>query len=226
MKTIFVCLSGGLDSSVCLGMAKSLCEIECYKVSAVSFRYGSKHNPFELRQAKKLADYYEVDHHIIDITNVMKDFKSNLLKTGGNIPEGHYQDSSMKLTVVPGRNLIFTSILTGFAQSQHLGYSEIWLGIHSGDHAIYPDCRPEFYYALCNTVKASTEGQVQIKAPFLFKDKSSIISNGMLLEVPFNLTRTCYQEEEKACGKCGSCTERLEAFKTNNMKDPIEYMEK
>jgi len=143
------------------------------------------------------------------------------LLTGGDIPEGHYEDESMSRTVVPGRNIIFASILTGVAWS--LGAEEVWLGIHQGDHAIYPDCRPEFYRAMNEAVTLGTDGKVVLKAPFLDTNKTGILRRGLFLNVPYGYTRTCYKEQEIACGKCGSCQERLEAFAECGLTDPVEY---
>ena len=127
----------------------------------------------------------------------------------------------MSQTVVPGRNLIMSSILASIAET--VGAQQIYLGVHSGDHAIYPDCRPEFVEALDKTVKTSTDGKCVVVAPYLRGDKTSIIKDGLTMGVPYKDTRTCYKDQGIACGKCGSCQERLEAFKANGIEDPIEY---
>jgi 7-cyano-7-deazaguanine synthase len=161
--------------------------------------------------------------HEFNLTDAFGDFNSNLLKSGGDIPEGHYEEESMKLTVVPGRNLIFSAIMAGLAES--IGAEDIALGVHSGDHAIYPDCRPDFIISLAETVKASSDGKVKVRTPLLFEDKTSILRIGHSLNppVPYKLTRTCYKDQELSCGKCGSCQERLEAFGKLGIKDPIDY---
>ena len=211
-----VALSGGMDSATVLARA-------CLnrEVLAVGFTYGSKHNPYENEMARKTADYWRVPFELLDLEAVMGAFKSDLLKTGGDIPEGHYEDSSMSRTVVPGRNIIFASILSGLAWSR--GASEVWLGIHSGDHAIYPDCRPEFFNHMKNAILVGTDNWVMLVAPFLRANKIDIIRDGLELGVPYELTRTCYKDQPKACGKCGSCRERLEAFVANGIQDPVEY---
>jgi 7-cyano-7-deazaguanine synthase len=215
MKKVVVSLSGGLDSATLLATAIA----EGNEVQAVGFLYGSNHNRWEIQSATKLAEHYKIPFELIDVQRVFMGFKSNLL--GGTIPEGHYEDESMKLTVVPGRNIIFASILAGYACSQEI--EEVWLGIHAGDHAIYPDCRPDFYNNMARAVHAGTDGGVKLESPFLFLTKEHIVKRGLELGVPYELTRTCYKSQQLACGKCGSCVERLEAFEKNGVIDPIEY---
>ena len=217
MPKIILALSGGLDSTVLLSSTKTL-EYEC---ETVSFFYGSKHNEYEIKAAQKIAQYYEVPWRLVNIEGVMKEFRSDLMLGGGEIPEGHYKDENMKRTVVPGRNIIFISILSGLAWS--LNAEEVWIGIHAGDHAIYPDCRPKFYRYMRDAISAGTDSKVILRAPFLMLDKKCIVERGIINKVPFHFTRTCYKMQEKACGKCGSCIERLEAFSENGIKDSIEY---
>lgn len=216
MKAV-VSLSGGMDSTVVL--ARLLDEgktVECF-----GFEYGSKHNPYEQAAARAVADFYKVSYTLIDLSAITPHLQSNLLKTGGAIPEGHYNDASMSLTVVPGRNIIFLSILAGIAWSREA--SEIGIGIHQGDHAIYPDCRQSFFRSMDRAIQEGTDGRVSIIAPFLDTDKEGIVKWGIKHEVPFHLTRTCYKDQPIACGKCGSCRERLEAFQQNNQEDLIRY---
>ena len=188
-------------------------EVECF-----GFEYGSKHNPYEQEAARAVASFYRVPFTLIDLSAITPHLQSNLLKSGGSIPEGHYNDKSMSLTVVPGRNIIFLSILAGIAWSRQA--SKIAIGIHQGDHAIYPDCRLSFFAAMSDAVTEGTDGKVEILAPFIRFDKGGIVKWGLEHEVPFHLTRTCYKDQPTACGKCGSCQERLEAFTNNNVKDP------
>ena len=216
-----VCLSGGIDSAVVLAGA-----IEKGRdVTAISFYYGSKHNSHELEAAKNLAKHYQIPWCIIDITPAFYLIDSTLMKKHDSekIPEGHYENESMNKTVVPARNMIFISILTGIAVSREI--REIYLGVHSGDHYIYPDCRPKFISSMINTMREAT-GHVKLalKTPYIHRDKTYIVKEGIKLQVPFELTRTCYTAQEIACGKCGSCIERLEAFEKNGQKDPIRYI--
>lgn len=214
-KTVLA-LSGGMDSATLLAMSHKTDELH-----PVSFYYASKHGSLEQQKACELALYYDLSFSMIDLTGAFSAFRSDLLKTGGAVPEGHYEDASMSRTVVPGRNLIFAAVLAGLAES--VGASTVLLGVHAGDHHIYPDCRPTFVYSLNHTVQASTEGRVSVVAPFLKVTKTDILRHGLDLKVPYHMTRTCYTDDRVACGRCGSCQERLEAFAANGVADPLEY---
>lgn len=225
-RKIVMGLSGGMDSATLLGhLLEEGAEVHC-----CSFYYGSKHNEYEKRAVSQIAEYYyqkglPVVIHFINLEEAFKGFSSNLLQTGGEIPEGHYNDDNMKLTVIPGRNLIFLSIMAGLAES--IGADTIALGVHAGDHHIYPDCRPEFIMSAGITIYLSSDRKVEVVAPFSNDNKASILQRGLSykVQVPYHLTRTCYKDQEKSCGKCGSCQERLEAFYNIGMTDPILYQE-
>lgn len=219
MVRVIVALSGGLDS--CTALAHFCRQHGGDNVLCVGFRYGSKHGEFETRAARMIAQHYHVVFTTVDVSGVMAGFRSSLLQDGPPIPEGHYNDETMRQTVVPGRNLIFISILSGLAES--MGYDVVGLGVHQGDHFIYPDCRPAFLQAAAEAVRVSSEHRVTVEAPFLTMDKASIVCRGFELGAPYHLTRTCYKAQLLACGKCGSCRERLEAFALNGVQDPIEY---
>lgn len=216
MKAI-ISLSGGMDSATVLGKALD----QGRDVQAIGFFYRSKHNPYENRAAEALAAHYHVPFRLIDLSGVIEGFRSALLGSGPAIPEGHYEAESMRQTVVPGRNSIFTSILLGIAES--MDAEEIWLGIHAGDHYIYRDCRPDWFWAMEEVVRYASAGKVSLKAPFLDITKEGILRIGDALGVPYHLTRTCYKDQEIACGKCGSCQERLAAFRAIQRDDPIAY---
>ncbi len=216
MKSI-ISLSGGIDSATALAVAIEVYR-DCY---AVGFDYGAKHNQYEIIMARKLADYYNVPFQLINLREAMKGFKSRLMIGGGDIPEGHYADESMGETVVPARNIIFISILTGVAWSNEIG--EIWMGVHYSSPAVYPDCTPEFICFMDKAIRSGTDEKVCLVAPFVRLLKPAIVKRGITLKVPYNLTRTCFKQQEKACGKCGCCCKRLEAFSKNGIKDPIEY---
>lgn len=219
MKAV-VALSGGMDSATVLAKALDAGR----QVEAVSFRYGSKHNDYENRAAEAIAHYYKVPFDLVSFISLGRRLTSDLLKSGGDIPEGHYEDQTMKRTVVPCRNLVFISALSGIAWSR--GAGEVWLGIHAGDHAIYPDCRPDFFKAMRQAVELGTANRVELVAPFLHVDKGGILKVGLPLGVPYHLTRTCYKDQQLACGKCGACQERIEAFGVNAAIDPIAYEER
>jgi len=222
-KKVVLAMSGGMDSTTLCGWYLN----QNYTVYPVIFNYGSKHNRYENNAALGICNHWELNYKFVKL-DFMKDIvKSNLMMDGGDIPEGHYEDKTMKLTVVPGRNLIFASILASYAESNEI--NTIALGVHSGDHEIYPDCRPEFIYTVGEVLRTSTEGKIDIETPFLKLDKSQILKLGYNFNkviVPYELTRTCYKDQYESCGKCGSCTERLEAFKNINKNDPITYDEK
>jgi len=217
-KSICLGLSGGMDSGTLLGLLRS----EGYnKIYCLGFNYGSKHNKYEIEAAKKLAAYYEADYQLIEMPFINQLFKSNLLQSGEDIPEGHYNDETMSKTVVPGRNIIFASILAGYAWSK--GCNKIALGVHFGDSTIYPDCRAEFIKALDTCLYLGTDHRVSVYAPFLEVTKKEILQIGLDIGVPYEHTRTCYKSQDKSCGACGSCRERLEAFDAHGIIDPIEY---
>lgn len=214
MRTAVLSLSGGLDSTTVLAwLVAAGIKPLCYW-----FDYGSKHNPYERTAVSRIADHYGASLTLLDLREAFAGLKSNLLLGGGDIPEGHYTDSSMSQTVVPGRNLIFLSYAAAVAESTGAQY--IALGIHQGDHAIYPDCRREFFKAADTAIYLSTAGKVQVLAPFIDGDKTDIVRWGLANNVPYQWTRTCYKNQPHPCGKCGACVERAEAFRLNGASDP------
>jgi len=217
MKTLVV-LSGGMDSATALALS---CDLKDNEVETITFNYGSKHNEKENGCAKKLAEYYGVKNTIVNLPFINDLFKSDLLKSGGEIPEGHYADESMKRTVVPFRNGIMLSIAAGFAES--IGATHLCLGNHVGDHAIYPDCRTEFTNPMAKAIEAGTYNKLFLVNPFGSFSKTDIALIGDELKVPYEMTWSCYKGGEKHCGKCGTCVERIEAFTDSEVKDPTEY---
>jgi 7-cyano-7-deazaguanine synthase len=224
MNKIVIGLSGGMDSATLLG---TLLRQE-YEVHCCSFYYGSKHNAFELQSAVDLVQFYReagygVYHTTFDLRYTFQYFNSALLTQGEKIPEGHYNNHNMRKTVVPGRNLIFASIMAGFAES--IRADTIGLAVHAGDHHIYPDCRPDFLVSLQKTISHSSDGKIGLYVPFMNISKAEILRIGYSnsTEVPYLLTRTCYKEQIVACGKCGSCVERILSFNELGLVDPVSY---
>ncbi len=211
MKAVLV-YSGGLDSTTLLYEYKDSIAL------AVSFDYGSKHNKRELEYAAINCKRLGVRHLVIPLEFMGKYFKSDLLIGGGDIPEGSYADENMKSTVVPFRNGIMLSIAAGLAESYEL--DTIMLANHSGDHAIYPDCRPEFIEGMAAAVEAGTYNGVKVVSPYCNMTKRDIALRGRELGVDYSLTYSCYKGGEKHCGKCGTCVERKEALEGF---DPTEY---
>lgn len=220
-----VALSGGLDSCTVTSM---LLDQGC-EVIGVSFKYGSQHNKWELEAASKIADFFERQYPhnfkyrgVIDTTPIFEGMHTPFLAENDKpIPEGHYNADNMKDTVVPCRNVVFTSILAGIAEDT--GCDVIALGIHRGDHHTYSDTRPEFYNPMEQAILAATENKVKFIAPILNMDKKEVVQVGIALNSPYHLTRTCYEKNSISCGRCGSCNERLEAFKLAGYEDPIIY---
>jgi 7-cyano-7-deazaguanine synthase len=219
-KKVVLGLSGGMDSATVLGFYAN----KGYEIYPLFFNYGSKHNKWEQKSAEKLVEYYNTTPlKFVNLDFIGNLFKSNLLEGQGEIPEGHYHQDNMALTVVPNRNGIFISIMAGYADS--IGADTVAVGTHRGDHMIYADCRPVFISAMNTAIQASTEERVHIETPVQNLDKTEILQMGLAFEkvVPYELTRTCYKDQELSCGKCGSCNERLEAFRNIGKLDPIEY---
>jgi len=219
---VTIILSGGMDSVTLLHDIVKKHGAE--NVLAISFNYGSKHNVYELPMAMYQTSQLQVEHKIIDMVQVFANFNSALLdhKDSEAIPEGHYEEENMKKTVVPFRNGILLSIAVGLAESNEAEI--VYYGAHAGDHAIYPDCRIEFVNAMNAAAQLGTFKNIQILAPYSEIDKVGILKRGIELGVDYASTHTCYNPSLKgACGKCGSCQERLAAFKANRIEDPIEY---
>jgi 7-cyano-7-deazaguanine synthase len=216
MKVV-VLLSGGMDSVVAFHHALPEHEV----VAAVSFDYGSKHNHREIPFAEKQAREAGVGHRVIGLGFVNELFQSDLLRSGGEVPDGHYEDANMVRTVVPFRNGIMLSVACGFAES--IGAEGLVIAAHSGDHAIYPDCREPFMEAMARAMECGTYAGIRLLRPFIAMDKAAIVKRGAELGVDFSRTWSCYKGGEFHCGTCGTCVERREAFEVAGVKDPTEY---
>lgn len=190
---------------------------------AVSFDYGSNHNFREIECARRQCELLGVEHLVIPLEFMHRYFKSSLLEGGEAIPEGHYADSNMKSTVVPFRNGIMLSIACGLAESR--GLSHVMMANHGGDHAVYPDCRPDFVKAMSEAMKYGTYDGITLEAVFTNIKKADIARLGKKLGVDYSLTYSCYKGGEKHCGKCGTCVERREAMAEAGIDDPTPYEE-
>lgn len=217
MKTV-VLLSGGMDSVTAFHHAGIGHEI----VAALSFDYGSKHNVREIPFARLHAARAGVLHRVIDLGFMNECFDSDLLKSGGEIPDGHYAEENMKRTVVPFRNGIMLAIACGFAESVEA--EALIIAAHSGDHAIYPDCREPFMQGMAAAMEAGTYARIQLLRPFIAMDKAAIARRGAELGIDFSETWSCYKGGEIHCGTCGTCVERREAFLLAGIPDPTAYL--
>lgn len=215
MKDSVIILSGGMDSVTMLYEYKEKIAL------AVSFNYGSNHNDKEIKYAKMHAEKLGIEHIVICLDFISQYFKSSLLEGAKAVPEGHYQDSNMKSTVVPFRNGIMLSIACGIAESRGLKY--IMIANHGGDHAIYPDCREEFICSMSNAMKDGTYEKVSLFAPYTNITKTDIAKHGKELGIDYTKTWSCYKGGNIHCGKCGTCVERKEALRNAGVDDKTEY---
>ncbi|WP_297243885.1 7-cyano-7-deazaguanine synthase QueC [uncultured Prevotella sp.] len=217
MKDSIIIVSGGMDSVTLLYDFKDRIAL------GISFDYGSNHNAKEIPFAKLHCERLGIKHVTIPLDFMHQYFKSSLLEGADAIPEGHYQDENMKSTVVPFRNGIMLAIAAGMAESY--GLSHVMIANHGGDHAIYPDCRPEFISAMSNATEAGSYNGVTVLAPYTNITKGDIARRGKELGIDYNETWSCYKGGEKHCGKCGTCVERKEALHDAGIEDTTEYEE-
>lgn len=231
MGKALVLNSGGVDSTTCVALAIQKYGSE--NVITASLYYGQKHDK-ELECARKIAEYYKVKHIEEDISNVMKYAKDvcTLVKGGNEIEHKSYVEQIKEngegrvATYVPFRNGLFLSIATAYADSVFPGEEvEIYYGAHADDAAgqAYADCSPEFAKAMDEAINIGTYGKIHINRPLINMNKAEVVKTGLSLNVPYELTWSCYEGEDKACGTCATCIDRLKAFKLNGVEDPIEY---
>jgi 7-cyano-7-deazaguanine synthase len=235
-----ISVSGGMDStSLLLRLIR-----EDYDVTAISFDYGQKHI-IELHRLKKNLEYlkskgYNVSYKKIDLKSITSSFTSSLTSKDIDVPEGFYEEESMKQTVVPNRNAMFSSIAYGIALSianENRQEVKLALGVHSGDHAIYPDCRPEFYEKLFDCFSTGNWDGHLVKPylPYIDGDKTTILQDALIsceklklnFDEIFKNTNTSYAPDIKgrSSGKTGSDIERILAFHEIGRKDPVRYKE-
>lgn len=231
VKKAVVILSGGLDSTTCMGMAKD----KGYELYPITFDYGQRHR-IELENAKQVAEHYGVAHrHKLIQLGFLRDFGGSAL-TDDKIdvpnvvnpdPSGDQPESDIPVTYVPGRNLLFLSIATSYAEVT--GAEAIYIGVNALDYSGYPDCRPEFIAKVEEVMALATrvgvEGKpITIETPLIDMTKADIIREGMRLGVPYRLTTSCYNGRAEACGECDSCRLRLKGFEEAGHRDPIPYV--
>jgi 7-cyano-7-deazaguanine synthase len=214
-------VSGGMDSVTLLYL---LARAENRHPLVLSFDYGQKHRK-ELELAAWHADKLGLIHKVVNLTSINDLLDSSALVGGTDVPEGHYADETMKATVVPNRNSMMINIATAAAVNN--GAQIVAVGVHAGDHPIYPDCRVEFLESLERTLKIANEGFIRpdflIYAPFAYMNKQHIAAIGTQLGVSFEKTWSCYKGGDLHCGLCGTCVERREAFELAEVDDPTVY---
>ncbi|MCI9285316.1 MAG: 7-cyano-7-deazaguanine synthase QueC [Muribaculaceae bacterium] len=203
-KDMLLVLSGGMDSVTMLWDYRDRIAL------AVTFQYGSNHNRREARCARINCERLGVEWIEIDLSFMADHFKSSLLEGADAIPEGDYADSNMHSTVVPFRNGIMLSVAAGLAESR--GLKGVMIANHSGDHAIYPDCRPGFITAMGAAISEGTYDHLSLLAPYTSMTKGEIALRGKEIGVDYSLTYSCYKGGERHCGKCATCIERREAL--------------
>lgn len=222
MKKAVVVLSGGLDSTTCMGIANE----RGYEIYPITFQYGQRHDR-EVEQAKKVAQYYGVkEHRIVDTSFFQQIGGSALTDDTIQVPSAEEKNGEVPVTYVPARNMIFLSLASAYAEV--IGAEAIYIGVSSVDFSGYPDCRPEFIESMQTTINLATKAgangdKISIETPLMYLSKKETVEEGLRLNVPYHLTTSCYNGEELACGVCESCELRIKGFKEAKAKDPIPY---
>lgn len=216
MRDAVIVLSGGVDSTTMLYEYRERIAV------AVTYDYGSKHNAKEIPFAQLHCQRLGIEHVVIPLDFMQQYFQSSLLQGGEEIPEGHYAAENMKSTVVPFRNAIMLSVAVGLAESR--GLQSVFIANHAGDHAIYPDCRPEFISAIDAAAQAGTYVNVKVVAPYTNITKTDIARRGVALGIDYSETWSCYKGGVVHCGTCGTCVERKEALRDAGLVDRTEYL--
>jgi 7-cyano-7-deazaguanine synthase len=216
MQTVAI-FSGGLDSTVMLHQLLA----EGDKVLALSIDYGQRHRR-ELEHAQRIAAGLGMEWQLADLSAI-RPLISGSSQTSDDVavPHGHYAAENMKQTVVPNRNMIMIAVAAGWAISRQA--DRVAYGAHTGDHTIYPDCRPEFAEAMARAIGLADWHHVELYCPFIRMTKGDIVRTGAALHVDFATTWSCYEGGDLHCGQCGTCVERREAFVQANVADPTTY---
>lgn len=208
-----VLLSGGIDSTTALFWSIS----EKQNTEAIIFKYPSLHNKQEIKSAKNICNILNIKYHEIDCNNIFLGFKSSLLKGNDSAKvKGAYNEENIKSLVIPFRNGIFLSIATGLSES--IGFKNVILANHLGDHRIYPDCTDSFIRSMNQAIESGSGGKISIISPFCNIKKKDIVKIGLRLGVDYSLTYSCYHGEEFHCNICPTCIESNEAFAKNGLQ--------
>lgn len=191
-------------------------------IGLVSFNYGQRHLK-ELDFARACADDLGVEHIVIDISGIGRQLSGSALTDDVAVPDGHYAEETMRITVVPNRNAIMLAIAFGIAAAR--GADAVATAVHGGDHFIYPDCRPGFTEAFETMQRQALAGvaDVRLYTPYVHTDKAAIAAEGVRLGVDYTRSWSCYKGGEIHCGRCGTCVERREAFHLAGAEDPTTY---
>jgi len=216
MSSVLVVYSGGLDSYTLLNKAMKKFD----RVEAITFNYGQKHNK-EIEYAKSNCSELNIKHEVVnlDLENILA---GSALVGDIDIPEGNYDKEKMKQTIVPNRNMIMISVAASLVIKNDIEY--LWYAAHSGDHEIYPDCRPEFIDKMAAVLEICDYHKIKFEAPFQNLSKNEIVATGLSMGLDYSKTWTCYEGKEKPCGKCSACLERALSFEANNTEDPLNVV--
>lgn len=188
---------------------------------AVTFDYSSNHNAREIPFARLHCERLGIEHIVIPLDFMARYFHSALLQGNDAVPLGHYAEENMRSTVVPFRNGIMLSIAVGLAESR--GLQHVMMANHSGDHTIYPDCRPQFVEAMSEAARTGTFPGITLICPFTHLTKGQIAARGRELGIDYAKTWSCYRGGEHHCGRCGTCVERREALAEAGIQDSTVY---
>lgn len=229
MKNAIVLLSGGLDSTTLLALAKS----QGFAISALTFGYGQRHRSEVLAAQRTAASFGVDDHTVIEID--LRSFGKSALTDSLDVPKGRSIDemnAGIPTTYVPARNTIFLSYALALAEVRDA--NDIFIGVNSLDYAGYPDCRPEYiaaYQAMANLATAqatSTEQRLTIHTPLIAKTKAEIVQLGAELGIDYSATVSCYDADSdgRACGECDACVLRRIGFEQSNLPDPTRYVDR
>lgn len=215
-----VLLSGGMDSCVCAALAA-----RDHRAAAVHVSYGQRTELRERRAFEAICDRLAIRDRLMVRNDALRAIGGSALTDSNiSVPEAHLIGAGVPVTYVPFRNAHFLAVAVSWAEV--VGAEKVYIGAVEPDSSGYPDCRPEYYRAFNEVVRAGTkEGAIRVVTPLIAMRKAAIVTLGLELNAPFDLTWSCYQREDRACGVCDSCVLRLRAFREAGAEDPILYAE-